>query len=112
MLMPGGELNARDGRRWRLDDAQAVVAETRRVAGAADLVFDYNHQTDHSKKNGQSAPAAGWIKALEVRAGAIWGRVDWTIARRPRSPRRSSGTSAPSSPTPAPASALSPAPAF
>ena len=82
MLMPGGELDARDGRRWRLDDAEAVVAATRRVAGATDLVFDYNHQTDRSLKNGQPAPASGWIKALEVRAGAIWGRVDWTDRAR------------------------------
>ena len=78
MLMPGGELAARDGRRWRLDDAEAVVAETRRVAGATDLVFDYNHQTDRAAKNGQPAPASGWIEALEVRAGAVWGRVRWT----------------------------------
>ena len=82
MLMPGGELAARDGRRWRLDDAEAVVAETRRLAGATDLVFDYNHQTDRSLANGRPAPASGWIKALEVRAGAIWGRVDWTDRAR------------------------------
>ena len=78
MLMPAGELRARDGRRWRLHDAEAVVAETKRAAGATDLVFDYNHQTEFTEKNGQPAPASGWIKALEVRAGAIWGRVDWT----------------------------------
>ena len=78
MLMSAGDLCARDGRRWRLDDAEAVVAATRRLAGATDLVFDYNHQTEHTQENGQPAPASGWIKALEVRAGAIWGRVDWT----------------------------------
>ena len=82
MLMPAGELNARDGRRWHLDDADAVAAETRRHAGDTDLVFDYGHQTDYAKENGQPAPAAGWIKALDVRGGDIWGRVDWTERAR------------------------------
>ena len=82
MLMPVGELNARDGRRWRLDDAEAVMEASRRRAGAADLVFDYGHQTDYSKENGQPAPAAGWIRELQARAGAIWDRVEWTERAR------------------------------
>ena len=77
-LMPAGELKARDGRRWRLGDAAAVVAASRELAGGADLVFDYEHQTDHAKENGREAPASGWIKELEVRGGDIWGRVEWT----------------------------------
>ena len=77
-LMPAGELNARDGRRWRLEDAAAVLAATRKIAGATDLVFDYEHQTDYAKDNGQPAPAAGWIRELQARAGDIWGRVEWT----------------------------------
>ena len=81
-LMPAGELNARDGRRWRLEDPAGVVAATRQRAGAADLVFDYGHQTDYAKENGQPAPAAGWIRDVEVRAGDIWGRVEWTERAR------------------------------
>lgn len=27
---------------------------------------------------GLPAPAVGWIKALEIRDGAIWGRIEWT----------------------------------
>ena len=77
-LMPAGELKARDGRRWRLGDAAAVVAASRELAGGADLVFDYEHQTDYAKENGREAPASGWIKELEVRGGDIWGRVEWT----------------------------------
>ena len=77
-LMPGGELNARDGRRWKLTDAAAVVEASRRRAGATDLVFDYGHQTDYARENGQPAPAAGWIKELQARADGIWGRVEWT----------------------------------
>ncbi len=82
-LMPAGELVARDGRRWRLDDAAAVVAASLEHAGETDLVFDYNHQTDR----GGEAPAAGWIKELAARADGIWGRVEWTrrAAKRIRS---------------------------
>ena len=78
MLMPAGELNARDGRRWRLTDADAVVDATRTRAGSQDLVIDFEHQTELAAKNGQPAPAAGWIRELQARAGALWGRVEWT----------------------------------
>ena len=46
------------------------------------IVVDYEHQTLMSAKNGQPAPAAGWITALEVRQGdggpELHGRVGWT----------------------------------
>ena len=77
-LMPAGAFEARDGRRWRLDDAEAVIAASRRRAGATSMVFDYEHQTDYAPENGQPAPAAGWIQDLEVRDGEIWARVNWT----------------------------------
>ena len=78
MLMPAGQLDARDGRRWRLTDADGVVDATRRAAGNVELAIDFEHQTQHSKDNGQPAPAAGWIRALQARAGALWARVEWT----------------------------------
>lgn len=81
-LMPAGELSARDGRRWRLADAAGVVEASRARAGATDLVFDYGHQTEYSRDNGQPAPAAGWIKELQARADGIWGRVEWTERAR------------------------------
>jgi phage I-like protein len=37
-------------------------------------VIDYEHQ---SLKGGQ-APAAGWIKDLEVREDGLWAKVEWT----------------------------------
>ena len=77
-LMPAGDLSARDGRRWKLTDAAAVVEASRSRAGATDLVFDYGHQTDYARENGQPAPAAGWIRELQARADGIWGRVEWT----------------------------------
>ncbi|PIW30406.1 MAG: hypothetical protein COW30_02540 [Rhodospirillales bacterium CG15_BIG_FIL_POST_REV_8_21_14_020_66_15] len=75
-LMTPGQLNARDGRRFQLDDAVAVVRDS--LARSANLVVDYEHQTDLAEKNGQPAPAAGWIKDLSVRPDGIWGRVEWT----------------------------------
>ncbi|MCY4377347.1 MAG: hypothetical protein OXC31_26615 [Spirochaetaceae bacterium] len=77
-LMPAGEVAARDGRRWRHDEPAAVMDATRDRAGQTDLVVDYEHQTEHASSNGQPAPAAGWIRELQVRAGSLWGRVEWT----------------------------------
>ena len=37
MLMPAGQLEARDGRRWRLTDADAVVDATRTAASNTDM---------------------------------------------------------------------------
>ena len=78
MLMPAGQLNARDGRRWRLTDADAVVNATRANAGSLDLAIAFEHQAQYAKQNGQPAPAAGWMRELQARAGALWARVEWT----------------------------------
>jgi phage I-like protein len=43
-------------------------------------VVDTEHSTQIKAPKGEPAPAAGWIKALEARNGAIWGRADWTPA--------------------------------
>lgn len=82
-LMPlgdGGELLARDGRKWKLSDPAKVVAAS--LAEGRDLPFDYEHQTDLAARNGQPAPAAGWIVGLEVRADGIYGQVQWTERAR------------------------------
>lgn len=39
-----------------------------------DIVIDYEHQT----LSGEIAPAAGWIKELFIKDGALYGRVSWT----------------------------------
>ena len=62
---PSGQLDARDGRRGRLTDADAAVNAIRRAASNVDLVVDFEHHTQHSKENtGQPAPAVGWSRAL------------------------------------------------
>lgn len=83
MLMPAsGAIEARDGRRWTMKDAQAVVAASLAKARGIDLVIDYEHQTDNAEANGREAPAAGWVKQLEARADGIWARVEWTARAR------------------------------
>ena len=44
----------------------------------AGLPIDYDHATDFAAPSGRPAPAAGWIREIEVRDGALWGRVEWT----------------------------------
>lgn len=85
-LLPAGEFRARDGRPeglpgFRLDElaAQRLIARTK----SRRLVIDYEHQTLHAEKNGQAAPAAGWITALEWRAGqGLYATVEWTQRAR------------------------------
>ena len=79
LLVPAGEVRMRphDGREpFHNPDPAAVVAASRELR--LDLPIDYEHQMDRSKENGQPAPAAGWIKQLFERAGAVWGEVEWT----------------------------------
>ena len=77
-VLAEGEILARDGRKWTMPDAAAVIAATQARIGSTDMVIDYEHQTLHAANNGREAPAAGWIKSLEVRDGAIWAKVEWT----------------------------------
>jgi phage I-like protein len=78
-LLPAGTFHGRDGRGpFRLQEPAAVIAATQALGMGAGLPIDYDHATDFAAPEGRPAPAAGWIKALEVRGGAIWGRVEWT----------------------------------
>jgi phage I-like protein len=78
-LLPAGVFYGRDGRGpFRLDDPAAVIASTTAMQMNAGLPIDYDHATDFGAPEGRPAPAAGWIRELEVRTGAVWGRVEWT----------------------------------
>jgi phage I-like protein len=46
-------------------------------SNGADLPVDFEHATQVKGAVGEPAPAIGWIKELEARGGAIWGRVEW-----------------------------------
>jgi len=76
-LLPGGRIIGRDGRTFVLDDPQGVVRAS--IKPGAELPIDYEHQSDDpDRRTGGPSPAAGWITELEIRDGAIWGRVNWT----------------------------------
>jgi phage I-like protein len=74
-LLPLGEVKLVDGR----PPFEVTPESLTDMVGAfgergTDLVIDYEHQ---SLKGGQ-APAAGWIKDLEVREDGLWAQVEWT----------------------------------
>ncbi|TVO57536.1 phage protease [Denitromonas halophila] len=86
-ILPAGEFRSWDGRpekapAWRIDAAIAgrVIAELRSRINP--IVIDYEHQTLLAEKNGQPAPAAGWIDPADVEwregVGLVARRVRWT----------------------------------
>lgn len=76
MLVPAGpKITGRDGRWWQVSNPQ-VVAD--RFDPAKEPQIDIEHSSEIKAPQGEPAPAVGWIKGLEVRDGAIWGRVEWT----------------------------------
>jgi phage I-like protein len=78
-LIPAGIFHGRDGRGpFRLAEPAAVIAATEALKMQAGIPIDYDHATDFAAPEGRPAPAAGWIRELAARDGAIWGRVDWT----------------------------------
>src|SRR5580698_2847236 len=78
-LLPAGDFAGRDGRGpFRLSNPEAVIAATQGLRMDAGLPIDYDHATDFAAPSGRPAPAAGWIRAIEVRDGALWGEVEWT----------------------------------
>ena len=77
LLLPAGPaVRLRDGRAFASAGAAAVVAEWQRQG--LDLPVDLNHAEVHFAPYGGDSPAYGWVTAMEVRAGAAWGRVEWT----------------------------------
>lgn len=85
-LLPAGEFAARDGRpgpgkKWSVSDEEgrAIAARLNALAQQTPVVIDYEHQTQLAEKNGQPAPAAGWMKSFTWRAGqGLFAAVEWT----------------------------------
>ncbi|MBI4643998.1 MAG: hypothetical protein HY743_09840 [Deltaproteobacteria bacterium] len=77
-LLPLGEVRAVNRPSFSVDRAalERLVAAFRERGN--DLVIDYEHQT----MTGEQAPAAGWIKDLEVRDDGLWAKVEWTAKAR------------------------------
>jgi phage I-like protein len=74
----GPALRGRDGRSWAMPSPDSVVAQFRADAASGVAVpVDLEHATETS-----GGPAVGWVEELEVRSGALWGRVAWNAAGR------------------------------
>lgn len=74
-LIPAGDVQGRDGRGWKNGNPQGVI--DRFLSSGVDLPIDIEHSTELKAPKGEPAPAAAWVKGLEKRNGAIWGRVEW-----------------------------------
>ncbi len=74
-LLPLGQVNLVDGRpSFEVDPESLAELVQAFSARGTDLVIDYEHQS----LKGVQAPAAGWIKDLEVREDGLWAKVEWT----------------------------------
>jgi phage I-like protein len=89
-LLPTGEFSARDGRpgpgrKWHVNDERGLqlAGAMNATIAATPIVIDYEHQTLHKERNGQPAPAAGWIKAVTWLSGkGLVSDVEWTDKAR------------------------------
>lgn len=83
-VTPAGNFRPRDGRElkvphWNIDAALAARVIARFNARQTPTVIDYEHQTLHKEKNGQPAPAAGWIRELRWEEGkGLFARAEMT----------------------------------
>lgn len=83
-LTPAGAFRPTDGRpmdvpAWHIDQAIASRVISRFQARKNPPVVDYEHQTLHKETNGQPAPAAAWMRALQWREGSgLWASVELT----------------------------------
>ncbi len=77
-LLPAGKMVGRDGRSWNNNQPKKVMESF--AALARDIPIDIEHSTELKGPQGEPAPAVGWIKELDVRDGAIWGRAEWNAA--------------------------------
>lgn len=77
-LIPAGPVvRGRDGRQWLFDEPSQHLVVSSFAGRAIDLPIDWEHATQIKAPKGEEAPAGAWIKELEIRDGALWGRVEW-----------------------------------
>lgn len=75
-LVPSGTFRGVDGRGpYTLSDADTVI---RNSMASGKIAIDECHSTDLAGPKGFSAPARGWVEAMEAREDGIWGKVKWT----------------------------------
>lgn len=74
-----GRVTGRDGRSWLFDEQARVELRRQFDTRGIDIVIDRDHASELRAPHGDEAPAAGWIRDLEIRAdGSVWGIVEWT----------------------------------
>lgn len=76
LLPKGPELPSTDGRKHRLSRPEQVIAAFRQRGHP--LPVDVEHATHVRAPQGLDAPAYGWVREIEMRDGALWGRVEWS----------------------------------
>lgn len=72
-----GRIKGLDGRSWTMKEPRHVAANF-----ALKLPIDLNHSTEIAAPQGLPSPAQAWVEELQVREGAVWGRIDWTAHGR------------------------------
>ena len=85
-LLPFGQFRAGDGRPtdapyWYTDDAIGTALAADLNTQVNDVLVDYEHQTLYTQKNGQPAPASGWVKPgnFQWRTGqGLYAKIAWT----------------------------------
>lgn len=88
-LIPAGSFDAPRGSLagqgpWRLDAAGAARIIAQAAARSTDIAVDYEHQILLAEKNGQPAPASGWIDRTSLQwleggyEPGLYGAVRWT----------------------------------
>lgn len=88
-LIPAGTFDAPRGSMagqgpWHLDAQGAAAIIAQAASRSTDIAIDYEHQTLLADRNGQPAPAAGWVdpRSLEWRDDGLYGAVTWTERAR------------------------------
>jgi len=77
-IFPAGpDIEAKDGRTFKLSDPQGFV--DRFNAAAQPVLVDYDHLSAFMPDDGGNTKAAGWIQRLEIRDGQVWAVVEWTV---------------------------------
>jgi hypothetical protein len=84
LLIPWGRVESSKGD-FLVDQESADLVVAAFTGQSVDIPVDYEHQTlggEYSSPSG-AAPAAAWIKSLQVVPGeGIFGRVEWTVRGR------------------------------
>ncbi|WP_051219842.1 phage protease [Rheinheimera baltica] len=91
-LLPDGDFSSIDGRphdvpggKWKMNAEIAERLISQVQLRANELPIDYEHQTLKAADNGKPAPAAGWFKEMQYRAGkGLFVKPTWVADAKQR----------------------------